>query len=185
MRMTLCTNRNNIKPMLREIAPVMILLGLCRTVKAFQRIGPGQLTSFDGQPYGNFCLRAFRMSNLKSFLSSNFDFSALFALTITFKSSFALFGFLITKTIFAMQCLTSFCLSILFYSFQAADFAISSISILVTSMLIKLSKWFCIFANSACFCFNWFSHNRLFTRRFWLEPRAPPVGVFGSLYCGN
>jgi len=49
----------------------------------------------------------------------------------------------------------------------------------------KFSKWFCLLASVAGFCFNWFRHGFLLIRKSCLGPIASYTLAVGSLYCNS
>lgn len=188
--MTFYANRHNIEPMLRCIALLMmILLGGFRAVVTEQGIWPGQSTGFDGVKDRFTSFNLFRMSNVKSICSNGMDFSAFFALLVTFYLGLTLFALLITfflsLTFFTLgiallTSLTSFCLVIFFEILREAGFAIISEPISVGRRFVKFRDWFDFFASATSFRYDFGSHFRSF-QRLWLEPIAAYT-VVGSSY---
>ena len=193
-RMTLLTNRNNIKPMLRFITEMMMIF-MCRLFAkdAQQRIGRRQLALSDGIFNETTGFYSIRMTQSICFDS----FFTFFALCVAFLCSLSFFGlhmssyFLPVKfsTFFGLQIgfLVGFLISFIFWSFViffnsliCAYFAICSKSIWSSTVLIELRSD--LFANSASFGYDCLRHNRLLDRRLCLEPNAGPIPVSGSLY---
>ena len=177
--MTINTNRNNVKPMLMKITPVVVFLCLIGTVVALQGIDLRQLASRYSIVHSTLCLTSSRMTNAVSFLADSINGFAFLASSIMLKSNFILlllavlleinFAF-ITLTVAFKSGFTTFCLAICFAVFQVAKFTLSVMSIFTIWMFIKICKWFCLFANPAGFCFNWFRHNQLLSSWYCLEP---------------
>jgi len=154
--MTFITSRYNIKPMLWRISKiVMVLPCLRRTVMAEQSSGSGKSASPDSDGHNTSCLTALgitsKMPNYP-FLVHRF---ASFTLLIAFSSNFAFFA-----------------LAVLFFMFQAADFAIRSVTIFTTAMFMKLRQQFGLLASGTSFRYDGFRHLLLLIRSKCLEPIA-------------
>jgi len=182
--MTFYTNRYNIKPMLRRIALVMVILLCLRgTIMALQGIGMGQFTSSNSIIYnvhGFSMIWIMSMKTLVRFTLRKFTF---FAMGIMFSGNFAFF----TLPIFSLCNLIAFELLvfflILFLLLTATKFADITMSIMHFWMFMKFGYAFCFFANSAGFKYDLLSHNRLINRRLRLEPVSGYIPVSGSSYC--
>ncbi len=109
--MTFFTNRQNIKPVLRFIAGMMVFFCLFGAVMAFQGVGEGQGAGFDGIFHSINCLAPLWMIPiilLCGLSSRSFTFFALvvsfgtlltlFALVVTFLAGPSLFALFVTFT---------------------------------------------------------------------------------------
>ncbi len=187
--MTLPTNRNNVEPMLRFIAGMMVILCLCGAVMAFQGVLAGQFAGFNSFIYSTSGLLAFRMFNIISFLS----LLAFIALLITIFHCPAFLRLFITP----FRCLKSFCLASPFSSrftfgcfmifllvLFIADFALILTTIFGLRVLRKFQDRFNLFANVTGFCFNRFSHLILSLQKNYLvRAGCWHLPAVGSLYC--
>ncbi len=214
--MAFFTSRYNVKPVVRGIAfVVMVILCLCGAVMALQGIGLGEYTKLNSMGYSRFSFNFFGMSNMVSLCVPNMSCSAFFALVISFLSSLAILLLTVSfpaitsgySTLFALTILllckfatfalsitpqgslAFICLSILLLESIFANFAIIAVSIGSVNAFVKLAKRFCLFANVAGFCFNWFSHlilspikNYLVRAGCW---HVPAVGSLNSINYRN
>ncbi len=164
--MTFSTSRQNIQPMRWFVALVMmILFGLYGAVMAFKTRCFLNLAITNSMFYSLSCFVLFGMSNgiaQYSFEVSNFVFLSL---AIYLSCSFTLF-----------------CLVIFIDPFQAAYFAIRTMSIFSFIVFVKLRKLFDLLAFRTKFCLNYLSHGLFLYKRLRLEPLAEPISVGGSLY---
>jgi len=177
--MTFFTNRNYIKPMLRGITFVMMILRRLMTAGALQRACLRQFASYNGNHHSAASFYSFRVILLIAFPANFALFALLIMLTGTLTSLFTFVGFVI---IFS-RCFAMFCLKILFRVLRFAQFAPISVSIFVAFVLAKFRQWLDLFAFRAAFCFNYLSHNQLLYSWLRLEPAlAGHVPAVGSLY---
>jgi len=205
MNVAFPTNRNNVKPMLRGITLMMMILFCLFATGAFQGVGSRQFTNFDGFANSRTGFNLFGAFFSLPVSDGCFSLCALeitvfcsvafFTLLITFLLNFKLFAFgvsfccglalfcsIVTKISFAMRYFAFFCLAIFFYAFQVAYFAFIPMSILTVLILVKLRKWLCLLANSAGFRYGLLRHNQLLGSWLCSEPIAEPISVLGSLY---
>jgi len=178
--MTMDTNRNNIKPVFRRIAFMVMVVYRLVATRTLQRIRSRQCTSTNCATNStcSFFINIIWVLIMKTFLHSPKSRSTFIALSITFVRSLTLFTPPIIFVIGFLVDFSFFTLSIILF----AGFAYSCVSIFVACMLIKFSKRFDLLASATSFRYDLLSHFRLLIRRLWLEPYAPPVGVSGSLY---
>ena len=192
--MTRNANRDNIEPMFRFVAmPMMVLFCLRRAIMALQSIRPEQSAGSDGMIDSVMSFISFGMTNMVAFC---YDF-AFFALSITFSCGLAFFCRCITRpgfvtydlTLFAL--LVTFLISFAFFALpiffgilQTTSLAFRKMQVFGFRMFIKFRDWFDLFASMTLFRYDLLRHGRfsLNVKRLCLEPYAPPVGVFGSLY---
>lgn len=141
--MTLSTNRHNIKPVLRFIAFVMmILLGGLWAIMTEQKFRRNQFAILNGVIY--------------SFNSFNFIWIESIK---TFLGFFVFCCFLIFCNTIALNNSAFFCLFIFPSIFQITNFASIFISILVTCGFVKFVDWFSLFANATGFRYDYLNHN--------------------------
>ena len=199
--MTFFADRNNIKPMFRGIALVVVIyLCLCGAIMTLQGINWRQFASLNGVFYSILCLTSFGMANLKAkcfFSINNFTLFTLtisllrcftfLALSIAFLISSAFLTLLMTfvcssaffSLIIASPCgFAFFALVILF----ATNFTIRPIAVFCSTVFIKFRQRFDFFAFGTSFRYDFGSHNRLLYRRLRLEPVAVYTTAVGSLY---
>lgn len=203
--MTFYANRNDIQIMFRLITFVMmILFCLCRAIMTLQGIKLGQSAVSDGIID---CVMSFSLLGMMNSISFRITIMAdfiIFSLLTTFQSGFAFFALSITfinhLAFFALpttfqNSLAFFTLKVVFY-YGFALFALSIVllicglayftsiakSISISRGFIKFRKRFGLFANSAGFQYDLLRHFCFSYKQRCLEPCAPPVGVFGSIY---
>lgn len=157
--MTFFADWHNIKPMFQFVSvPMVVLLGGLRTVMTQFSIGSGQLTVSYSVIYSILCLAVLGMAVTSIFV--------LLALFISFFSN-----------------LTFFCFSIFSLIFQMASLAFGFKIVFISKVFVKFRKSFCLFANSAGFCFNWFSHNVLsLQKNVLVRADRIPIILLGSFY---
>ncbi len=165
--MTFCASRNNIKPLFRRIAFMMvILLCLFGTITALQGIGPRQFACFNSSINSVLGFYRFGMTITVfagSFLVGNFAFftlRVLFSNNLTFFASLVFSGF-----------------------YEVANFAIRAITNWATVSFMKFWKQFGLFTSATSFCYSLLRHNQFLTNWLCLGPAAAHT-VVGSL-CYN
>jgi len=178
--MAIYANGDNVKPVLRCVAKMMMVLFCLFTARALQRIRAGQFASFNSVSQSITSLTIFRMAKkvaLRVAITGGF---ALWAMLVTLFYNFAVW----TLSVMFCSRLAFFCIIfvILFDTFQVANFAIILAFIFCSVVLIKLRERFRLFAHSTGFHYNFSSHFRLLNRRFWLEPVAGHAPAVGSSY---
>jgi len=190
--MTFETHRNNVKPMLRFVAFVVVVFLCWIAAGTLQRIWSRQFANTNGVINSGLSFNSFGMVkvilfysslvSLATFVSSTMVFLGevvsrftFFSLPIAF-GNYYMFGALVVPFLTSLTFLT---LIILF----ATDFTLSSMAILLGTVFVKLRKRFDFFAFGAAFGYDYFSHFRFLSKREWLEPNSPPIGLSGSLYC--
>ncbi len=179
--MAFCTNRNNVKPMFLGITfVVMAVLCLCAT-RAFRLAGTGHFTDPDGftqSTMGRSLFGVFGVVTEHIPIMGNFAFSALVVAFISSLSFCALLVSLMASFIFL-------CLLISPTIEFVAVFAPAGIAILRGTSFVKLRNGFNLFASSAGFCYDWFSHLVLSLKKNYLVRAGQGLqSLFGSLhYC--
>lgn len=164
--MTFSTYRYNIKPVLKGIAFVVVIL-LCwmfATV-ALESIGARQIADLNSIIYGKSGFYSFWMIG-----------------SVMFICCFALICFMIFLNCFAKHNFTPFCFGIFFTFLRMARFAHIFISILVAWGFVKFIDLFSLFANSANFRYDYLRHYFLLDRKFCLESIAGYAPAVGSSY---
>lgn len=203
--MAFYTNRNDIQPVFLCIALMMVILFcLCRAEMAWKDIGSGQFTISNGMIHSGYRFTAFGMTRIIlifvglaffaakiTFLTcltfcalgiTSFSFFAFFTLSIAISVSFAFFALPIAllRSFEFFGLMVSFL--ILFVGLMSTYFAVALKPIFCGAGFAKFRKRFDFFAFATSFRHDFSSHFRLLYRRLWLEPIAPPIGVFGSFY---
>jgi len=204
--MTTNTNRNNVKPMFWCITFMVMIVRRLVATRTLQRIGSRQSTNTNCAINStcSFFIDVIWVSIMKAFCRSPKSRFSFFALAITLYCGFTFFAFPISFSIIslidfaflslsmflffglvfyalfvAFYCsFTLFTLSIIFFT----SFARAAMPVFMIFVFAKFRNGFDFFAFGTSFRYDLFSHFRLLTRRFWLEPYARPVRVSGSLY---
>ena len=97
--MTPSTSRQNIKPMLRGVAKIMmVLLSRLRTVMAKFGIRSGQFANSNGVIYSVTCFNIMWIASAKTFCSSISSKFAFFCLAMAFSCGFAFYAFIVFLT---------------------------------------------------------------------------------------
>lgn len=167
--MTRKTQRNNVKPMFKKVAPVMVLLSLFATF-TFLSVNWWQLTRFNSNSYHSFGSDSFRMVTIIIFLCMLSSSFAFFGLVVTPDSSFAFFTLTVSLpcnfTFFAMVMSFSssfafFSLTILLSRFTFTYFTLIIKTIFMTSVFVKIGNRFNFFALRTMFSYDCFRHGYL------------------------
>jgi len=168
--MTIKTNRNNIEPMLRQIARMMVILCRLIAMRTLQRTQSRQSAFFNSLPDCLTGLMAGRMPNLISLNCIEYRHFALFRF-----APFALIRFEVSLAFWGLSLLSAL--------YFAARFTRCLTSIFVAFVFVKFGKWLDLFASGASFRYDClrhcFSPNQ---KSLCLEPNSPPIGLSGSLY---
>lgn len=180
--MTIFTNRDYVKPMLRCITGMMVFFCLLWAIMALQSIGARHFASSNGVVHGISSFQLFWMMGIKAFFA---DFSIIFTLF-----SFPVTNLASPVSNFAFLCLpilptvhfTVFCLSVFFPIVQKTDFTMRFVSILFSAIFVKFGQWLGFLAFRTSFCYDLLRHDFLLTRKLCLEPNTRPVLVSGSFY---
>lgn len=156
--MTFLTNRNNIEPMFRFIAFVMVIkLCLRGAVMALKGIGSGQFAACNSIIHSVFCLAPFKMANGVIELSiSNCNF-VFIGLPMAFSSGFTLSCFLIFPLPFAIYSLTFLCLSVTFIYFMFYCFTFLCLSVAFICFTIYCLAFICLMIFSGVFQLAYFA----------------------------
>ncbi len=178
--MAFFTSRYNVKPVVRGIAfVVMVILCLCGAVVAQQSVDPGQFSGSDSMSHSTFSLNSFGMGGFVFFMALKTPCLTSLALVISSLSSYTIFALLVKF----LDGLTFFALAVLPLAVAIAYSTTKPKTIFPIIVFVKFRECFNFVAFGACFMYSLFSHFRLLIRRFWSEPYARPVRVSGSLYC--
>ena len=198
--MTNTTHWNNIKPMLRCIAlMVMVFLCLYGAVIAFQSIKSGQFANSNSSVYNTSCsnfigieyvILFVRLPALFRFVIpfetislGNFSFFCFYVFsTGSFIYLFSLLGFgifLITLPVCLFALLSS---AILFLVQGPAFFAPGLKAFFSRRLFIKIRNGFKCLALSTILGYDCCSHSCFLSKRVWLEPVGSTILPIGSLY---
>ncbi len=168
--MTLLTDRNNVKPVLRRITvPVMVLVSRFWAIMTEQEFRRNQFVSSNSATHSMVSFTSFRMAGTKA----NLIFSICY---------FAFFSFLMTSLGFTICYFALLCLFVFFVAFRLAGFAPILIAIFSAGIFVEFRQRFRIFAFETSFCYGCFRHNRFSYKRLCLEPVA---GTYQWSACFN
>ncbi len=176
--MAFCTNRKNIKFMLRFVAQIMmIFIRWLKTEVALKRFGFRQLTNTGGV----FNCIPCSYSHWESFSIFFYICTMIYLTNITFLvvGLVCLYFFCLLAN--PSKFYASFCFGIFQRVLTVAYFAGAFKAICPVFIFAKISKKFSFFAFSASFCYSWFRHGFFLTKKLCLEPVAAHTAV-GSLY---
>ena len=179
--MAFLTNRNNIEPMLRLVAWMMVLFCLVSAIMTFQGTCSNQFASCNSISNSIACFRAFwkTIVMFHGVLCENF-FPA-FAFVIIFNSNFPLFGMPVLCSSHSMALFAYFRFAPLFAIFILTYFAFILTLIFEYLAFMKLRKWFNLFATRTGFRYDCFRHGLFLYKRLCLG-RLQASPVFGSVY---
>ena len=174
--MTRNTNSNYIKPMLRDISQIVMVLLCLFAARTLQSANSRHFTCFDGVINSAFCF------DFSQIIFMPFTLSFVMRLITSFCFNiFWLIFFLISLAI----SLTVFSLTKLSLISFSAIFAATLKSIFRSLICIKFRDWFDLLASTAFFRYDFVRHNQFLNSWLCLEPvtrYALVVGSFNSNY---
>lgn len=192
IKMTIYTNRNDIKIMFRRITKMMMVMCcLFAATITFKYFGRRNFS------FPNSVLYAFSGFNfLWVFVSISFySFFAFFTSQIFSNCFFAFFTLLkmfsVCFSLFALEILFGFnailfCLLVSFYAGDIAFFTFRTIAKVYSGfsfvVFVKFREWFDFVATRTSFCYNLARHCFLHNRKLCLEPKTDTMSVLGSFY---
>ena len=166
---------DNIKSVFWFVTGMMILFSLFGAIMTFQNIRTEQLANFDSVGYSVTSFTPFGMSNNVAFLG----IFAFFALLMALSVGFAFFSFSIFLYRFTISQSTFFGFLIFPNRNLSANFTRIFKSIFIFSIFVKIRNRFDLFAITASFYYDCFSHSLFPYKRLWLKPYAEPISVCG------
>lgn len=197
--MTRLAKRNNIEPIFRGIAfMVVVFFGCFMAVRTLKSLGMGQIAVSDCffNSIHSFSLlwvvltmlacsypcKTFAVSTLVIMLFSIFAFIAFVVVfTRTTMSSFPFFRFAVFDFDISGYFFASFCFSVSVTIIQMAAFTITFITITASWVLVKFRNRFGFLANSAGFCYDLLRHDFFLSKKLCLEPLQTQY-LCGSLH---
>ena len=173
--MTFNTNRNNIKPILRGITfVVMVMFCLFWALRAFQSIRAKQIASSNSVINSIYGFDFFRISTFSASIS-NF---ILFAIIIVVFSTYSFFCFLVTLLCSPMLFFTFLALSVLLTTSPAKDL----VSIFLSTVFIELRQRFYLVALRTSFGYDLLRHNCFSIKQLCSGPVLGYIPTSGSFY---
>lgn len=183
--MAFFTNRNNIKPELRGIALMVVIIYRLFVTGTFQAIRSREFPGSNGIFYSFTGLTFFWMSFFIVTVATFPGNFAFYCLAIALLYYFAFFRCVISQPSFAMNFFTLFGLLIIGNALYITSLTTITITIWAIWSFVKFGKRFNLFAFGTLFCYDLLRHDFLLTRKLCLEPFARPILVFGSSYYNN
>src|SRR4030042_2755704 len=185
--MTRITYSNNIKPILRFVAKIMMIRLCSCPTKAFKRLWQRQYLSSDCLVYNSVCFDSIGMffaSFINSFLrvmSKYFiiSISSICRLSISLSTFFCR---IISQFSQFARNLSSFSRMIFSAGFRVTLFAMRTKAIFFADIFRELRDKFDFFAFGTFFSYDLLSHNQLLKSWLRLEPFTRPILVRGSSY---
>ena len=157
--MTLYTNRNNIKPMLRFISVVMVVFICLFTTGTLQRIRSWQSTIDNCLLYHTISFSSLWITYIIQFIATLFVY-------------FSFFTFVIFRRYSIGNRFTMFSLPIFAHAFIIANFTNIVITIFSSVVFVKVRQRFDLLAFRAFSGYVWVRHGFLLIRKSCLEPVA-------------
>ncbi len=178
--MAFFTNGNNIKPILRGISFVMMILLCLLTASAFQSISSNQFARCNSVSNSITCFRAFWKTIIMFFGIFRANFFALFAFAIIFNNNLTLFCAIVFCGGYSLTLFACFCLISLLVIFRLAYFACTLMPVFYCLVFMKFRERFNLFAFKTSFCYDLLRHNQFLTNWLCLEPlrSQSPCGLF-------
>lgn len=158
--MTFCANRLNIKPMLRLIVGMMVILCLFGAVFALQSVGAGQFASFNSKHYSVICFYPLWIFPSIILHCSLMAFFCFFGFGVLFHILFH-----VRLEVFFIASLTS-----------------PLIATFCSMFFVKARKGFVFFAFTTAFCYDLLRHDLFLLKRGYCFEPLQGRSLCGSFY---